>query len=72
MAINGDPEKRKRMKLVSFKSSKKTIAILDDFVRKGIYTSRSEAIRVAIRDLIRLENAVEIPTSIESFEEEAL
>lgn len=43
------------MKLISFKGPRKQIEALDELVRLGIYASRSEAIRVAIRDLIRAE-----------------
>ena len=41
------------MKLISFKAPNTVIAELDLLVRGGVYSSRSEAIRTAIRDLLK-------------------
>lgn len=43
------------MNLISVKIPDSHLEGLDDLVRLGIYPSRSEAIRVAIRDLLRKE-----------------
>jgi len=43
------------MKLVTVKIPEQFLEGLDELVRKGIYTSRSEAIRIAIRDLLKKE-----------------
>ena len=41
------------MKLISFKAPNTVIEDLDELVRGGVYSSRSEAIRTAIRDLLK-------------------
>ncbi|MEA2070212.1 MAG: ribbon-helix-helix domain-containing protein [Asgard group archaeon] len=43
------------MNLISVKIPENFLEGLDDLVRLGVYPSRSEAIRVAIRDLLREE-----------------
>jgi Arc/MetJ-type ribon-helix-helix transcriptional regulator len=43
------------MNLISVKIPEHFLEGLDDLVRLGVYPSRSEAIRVAIRDLLRKE-----------------
>jgi len=43
------------MNLISVKIPENSLEGLDDLVRLGVYPSRSEAIRVAIRDLLRKE-----------------
>ena len=43
------------MNLISVKIPEAFLEGLDDLVRLGVYPSRSEAIRVAIRDLLRKE-----------------
>jgi len=45
----------KAMNLISVKIPENSLEGLDDLVRLGVYPSRSEAIRVAIRDLLRKE-----------------
>jgi len=41
-----------KMVLISVHIPKQMLEELDELVRRGIYPSRSEAIRIAIRDLI--------------------
>ena len=43
------------MKLISFKAPSTYLEGLDELVRAGVYSSRSEAIRIAIRDLLKRE-----------------
>ena len=43
------------MRLITVKVPESYIEGLDDLVRSGRYSSRSEAIRIAIRDLLRRE-----------------
>ena len=43
------------MRTVGFKAPEALIELLDKLVKGGRYSSRSEAIRVAIRDLINKE-----------------
>ena len=43
------------MKLISVKLPEKYLEGLDTLVRIGVYPSRSEAIRVAVRDLLKRE-----------------
>ncbi len=45
----------KFVKLISFKAPKSFLEDLDELVRGGVYSSRSEAIRMAIRDLLKHE-----------------
>ena len=55
------------MQLVTVKMSDIYVSALDKLVERGMYPSRSEAIRVAIRDLLMKELWVDgIPTSKES------
>ena len=44
-----------KMILLSFHLPKKMLEDLDELVKRGAFPSRSEAIRVAIRDLINRE-----------------
>lgn len=41
------------VKLISFKAPNSYLEELDELVRGGVYSSRSEAIRTAIRDLLK-------------------
>ena len=43
------------MKLISFKAPTTYLEGLDELVCAGVYSSRSEAIRIAIRDLLKRE-----------------
>ena len=43
------------LKLVSVHLPEKYVELLEKLVENGLYPSRSEAIRVAVRDLIRKE-----------------
>ncbi len=43
------------MKLVTVKLPEKLISDIDQLVKAGIYHSRSDAIRSAVRDLLRRE-----------------
>ncbi len=43
------------MKLISFKAPNTYLEGLDELVHAGVYSSRSEAIRIAIRDLLKRE-----------------
>ncbi len=43
------------MRLVTVKMPEAYVEAIDELVRKGRFTSRSEAIRVAIRELLRRE-----------------
>jgi antitoxin ParD1/3/4 len=43
------------LKLISFKAPDTYLEGLDELVRGGVYSSRSEAIRTAIRDLLKRE-----------------
>ena len=57
------------MKLISFKAPSTYLEGLDELVRAGVYSSRSEAIRIAIRDLLKREldwGAGNSPASIET------
>jgi Arc/MetJ-type ribon-helix-helix transcriptional regulator len=45
----------KIVKLISFKAPSAFLEELDELVRSGVYSSRSEAIRTAIRDLLKRE-----------------
>jgi len=47
--------KSERMILVSFHIPRQMLRELDELVKRGIFPSRSEAIRVAIRNLIEKE-----------------
>jgi len=44
---------KNKMKLVTVHFPESMIEGLDELVRQGYYTSRSEAIRVAVRDLLK-------------------
>lgn len=43
------------MRIITVKVPESYIEAIDELVRMGIYTSRSEAIRAAIRELIKRE-----------------
>ncbi|MEM1724530.1 MAG: ribbon-helix-helix domain-containing protein [Thermoplasmata archaeon] len=43
------------MKLITVKIPETFLEGLDELVKKGFYSSRSEAIRVAIRELLKKE-----------------
>ncbi len=54
------------MRLITLKMSDIYVSGIDKLVEKGMYPSRSEAIRVAIRDLLMKELWVGgVPTSME-------
>jgi antitoxin ParD1/3/4 len=42
-----------KLRLVSAKVPESYVVLLDSLVRAGLYTSRSEALRAAIRELVR-------------------
>jgi len=44
-----------KLKIITVKIPEIYIELIDELVRLGIYPSRSEAIRVAIRDFLRRE-----------------
>lgn len=44
--------KRERMVLVSFHAPQTYIDMVNELVRRGVYPSRSEAVRAAIRELL--------------------
>jgi len=46
---------KEKMVLISVHVPKQMLEELDELVKKGIFPSRSEAIRIAIRDLIAKE-----------------
>ena len=43
---------KEKMVLISFHIPKSYVEVLDELVRRGVYPSRSEAIRVALRELV--------------------
>ncbi|MEZ0318622.1 MAG: ribbon-helix-helix domain-containing protein [Pyrobaculum sp.] len=45
-------DKRDRMALISFHVPQTYLEALDELVRLGIYPSRSEAVRAALRELL--------------------
>jgi Arc/MetJ-type ribon-helix-helix transcriptional regulator len=50
-----------KLRLVSAKVPESYVVLLDSLVKAGLYTSRSEALRAAIRELVRKHyNDVEI------------
>jgi Arc/MetJ-type ribon-helix-helix transcriptional regulator len=51
-SIENKKEKREKMELISFHLPKPLLDIIDNLVRQGVYPSRSEAIRDAIRLLL--------------------
>ncbi|MFP3044956.1 MAG: ribbon-helix-helix domain-containing protein [Thermocladium sp.] len=48
---------KEKMVLISVHLPKQILEELDELVKKGIFPSRSEAIRIAIRDLMMHEGA---------------
>ncbi|MCG2879926.1 MAG: ribbon-helix-helix domain-containing protein [Vulcanisaeta sp.] len=48
---------KEKMVLISVHIPKQMLEELDEFVRQGVFPSRSEAIRIAIRDLLYRENS---------------
>ncbi len=52
--------KGERMQLVSVHIPKKMLEELDRLVMRGMYPSRNEAIRIAIRDLLSREGSVKV------------
>jgi Arc/MetJ-type ribon-helix-helix transcriptional regulator len=48
---------KERMVLISVHIPKRMLEELDEIVRQGVFPSRSEAIRIAIRDLLYRENS---------------
>jgi Arc/MetJ-type ribon-helix-helix transcriptional regulator len=55
------------MVLISVHLPKQTLEELDELVRQGVFPSRSEAIRIAIRDLLYRENSRNKAKNIEGF-----
>ena len=51
-SIENKKEKREKMVLISLHVPKYYVEVIDDLVRQGVYPSRSEAIRDAIRQLL--------------------
>lgn len=43
---------KEKMVLISFHLPKSYVDVIDELVRRGVYPSRSEAIRVALRELV--------------------
>jgi len=52
-SIENKKEKREKMVLISVHIPSALLQIVDDMVQKGLYPSRSEAIRDAIRLLLQ-------------------
>jgi len=48
----GVAREKEKMVLISFHIPKSYVEVLDELVRRGVYPSRSEAIRVALRELV--------------------
>ncbi|MGC8606890.1 MULTISPECIES: ribbon-helix-helix domain-containing protein [Vulcanisaeta] len=48
---------KEKMVLISVHIPKQMLEELDEFVKQGVFPSRSEAIRIAIRDLLYRENS---------------
>ncbi|WP_069807318.1 ribbon-helix-helix domain-containing protein [Vulcanisaeta thermophila] len=48
---------KEKMVLISVHIPKQMLEELDEYVRQGVFPSRSEAIRIAIRDLLYRENS---------------
>mgnify|MGYP001773171010 CR=1 FL=1 len=48
---------KEKMVLISVHLPKQMLSELDDLVKRGVFPSRSEAIRIAIRDLMMREDA---------------
>ncbi|RLF22647.1 MAG: CopG family transcriptional regulator [Thermoprotei archaeon] len=48
-------ERRSHLKLISVHLPESYVIGLDELVDRGLYPSRSEAIRIAVRDLLRRE-----------------
>ncbi|ALU11921.1 CopG family transcriptional regulator [Ignicoccus islandicus DSM 13165] len=58
------------MRLVTVKMPEAYVEAIDELVKKGRFTSRSEAIRVAIRELLRREMWIrELPPDEEEEED---
>jgi Arc/MetJ-type ribon-helix-helix transcriptional regulator len=53
--VAGMARRNNRMPVVSVKMADALIEGLDELVRAGLYRSRSEAMRAAVRDLLRRE-----------------
>jgi predicted solute-binding protein len=43
---------KEKMVLISFHIPKSYVEVIDELVRRGVYPSRSEAIRAALRELV--------------------
>jgi Predicted transcriptional regulators containing the CopG/Arc/MetJ DNA-binding domain len=43
---------KEKMVLISFHIPKSYVDVIDELVRRGVYPSRSEAIRAALRELV--------------------
>ena len=56
---------KEKMVLISVHIPKQMLEELDELVKKGAFPSRSEAIRIAIRDLLLRENERNRQTSVE-------
>jgi antitoxin ParD1/3/4 len=48
----GVARRKEKMVLISFHIPKSYVEMLDELVRQGVYPSRSEAIRAALRELV--------------------
>jgi len=48
----GVTKEKEKMVLISFHLPKSYVDVIDELVRRGVYPSRSEAIRAALRELV--------------------
>ena len=48
----GVAREKEKMVLISFHLPKSYVDVIDELVRRGVYPSRSEAIRAALRELV--------------------
>ena len=48
----GMAREKEKMVLISFHLPKSYVDVIDELVRRGVYPSRSEAIRAALRELV--------------------
>jgi antitoxin ParD1/3/4 len=51
-SISGVSKEREKMVLISFHVPRSYVEVIDELVRLGLYPSRSEAIRAALRELL--------------------
>ena len=58
---------REKMVLISVHIPKAMLEELDELVKQGVFPSRSEAIRIAIRELLNREHQKRRPEAKEAF-----